>query len=120
MWTPSIRTKHAPGHSLHISDSKAAATWPRKYTKAITLRLTLFLPPNHGFGESFRGSGQAARMNFQSNASLEPARRLAETLDQCLGAVHFRQPGLDIPQPRQIRLACLVAQGQLGVLQFPK
>ena len=62
----------------------------------------------------------AIRMIFQSNAALEPAGKLAKTLDQGLGAVHFRHPRLDVPQPGEIRLACLIAQGSLRILQFSK
>ena len=62
----------------------------------------------------------AIRMIFQSNAALEPAGKLAKTLDQGLGAIDFRHPGLDVTQPRQIRLARLLAQRQFGILQFSK
>ena len=62
----------------------------------------------------------AVRMIFQSNAALEPAGKLAETLNQGLGAVHLSHSRLDIPQPGQIRLACLIAQGSLRIFQFPK
>ena len=58
----------------------------------------------------------AVRMIFQSNAALEPAGKLTEALDQGLGAVHFGHPRLDVPQPSQIGLAGLVAQGCLGIL----
>jgi hypothetical protein len=62
----------------------------------------------------------AFRSIFLSDASLEPARLFPKTLDQGLCAVGFCHPGLDIPQPRQIRLAGIIAQSQLGILQFPK
>jgi hypothetical protein len=39
---------------------------------AVKLRLTLFLQPNHRFGESFRGSG-GRRPHDCSHAALEPA-----------------------------------------------
>ena len=32
--------------------------------QAVKLRLTLFLQPNHGFGESFRGSGRSRPQHF--------------------------------------------------------
>ena len=73
-----------------------------------------------GLASHFAVPDPAVRSIFQSEAPLEPARRLAEPLDQGLGAVDFRKPGLDVAQPRQIGLACLSAQGQLGILQFPK
>ncbi len=62
----------------------------------------------------------AIRMIFQSNAALEPAGKLAKALDQGLGTVHFGHPRLDVPQPGEIRLACLIAQGRLRISQFPK
>ena len=54
------------------------------------------------------------------DAALEPARKLAKTLDQGLGAVGFRHPGLYVAQPGKVRFAGILAQSQLGVLQFPK
>jgi hypothetical protein len=89
--------------------------------KALNSRLTLFLQPNHGFGESFRGSGQGHPQHFfQSNAALEPAGRLPKALDQGLGAIYFGHPRLDVAQPGETSLACLLAQGRLRILQFPK
>ncbi|KAH1685173.1 hypothetical protein KXX24_008069 [Aspergillus fumigatus] len=58
-------------------------------------------------------------MILSSHALLEPARQLAKTLDQGLGAVDFGHPGLDVAEPSEIGLARLLAQGKLGVLQFP-
>ena len=60
------------------------------------------------------------RMIFQSNAALEPAGKLTKTLDQGLGAINFGHPRLDVPQPGEIRLAGLIAQGRLRIFQFPK
>ena len=91
---------------------------------AIKFRLTLFLQPNHGFGESFHGSGTSRPHEFLGavalDAALEPARKLAKTLNQGLGAVGFCHSGLEIAQPSQICLTRLLAQGELGILQFPK
>lgn len=95
---------------------------------AVKFRLTLFLQPNHGFGESFNGLGRRRPALFSVpsgrisalNTALEPARQLAETLDQGLGAVGFRHPGLDVLQPGQIGLAGLLGQGLLSVLHLPK
>src|SRR3981189_2894308 len=42
---------------------------------AIKFRLTLFLQPNHGFGESFNGSGHGRPHDFLSDAFSEPARK---------------------------------------------
>jgi hypothetical protein len=56
---PDTRTERAPVYSRsRLSIVKPAARLEsRKCLKAIKLRLTLFLPPNPGFGESFCGSG---------------------------------------------------------------
>ena len=73
-----------------------------------------------GLASLFAVPAWPVRMNSYSNAPVEPARRLAEPLDQGLGAVHFRQAGFDVAQPGVIRLARHLAQSQLGILQFPK
>ena len=95
--------------------------------KAIKRCLTLFLPPNHGFGESFHGSGRNRPHEFPDNvaaealnAALKPPRKLSEPLDQGFGTVRLGHPSLDVAQPCQIGLAWIIPQGQLGVLQFPK
>lgn len=73
-----------------------------------------------GLASHFAVPAAAVRMIFVSDALLETPGRLAETLDQGLGAVHFRDPALHVAQPRHIRLAGLLAQSQLGIFQFPK
>ena len=59
--------------------------------KALKLRLTLFLQPNHGFGESFNGSGHSRPHHFLAAGKLailpKTARKLAKTLDQGIGTV---------------------------------
>jgi hypothetical protein len=65
------------------------------------------------------GAGTSNRRRW-SDATLEPAGRFAEPLDDGLGALHLGQPGLDVAQPCQIGLASLFTQGQLGIFQFPK
>ena len=54
------------------------------------------------------------------DTALEPARKLAKTLNQGFGAVDGLDPGLDIPEPGQVCLARLLTQGQLRILQFSK
>lgn len=177
MAVPDTRTERVPVYSRsRLSKIKPAARLKsRKCLKAIKLRLTLFLQPNHGFGESFCGSstgsadllsdpsksrafssrhqikirtgikgllvppnshtGKGGRRDnirmseawalvrpqfFFSNRALEPAGRFAKSLDHGLGAIHLRQPGLDVAQPRHVGFAGLLAQGQFGILQFPK
>ena len=73
-----------------------------------------------GLASLFTVPAPAVRIKISSHAALEPARRFAKTLDQGFGTVHFGQAGLDVAQPRQIGLAGLLSQSQLGVLQFPK
>src|SRR5215471_889044 len=89
------------------------------WLRAVKLRLTLFIAAKPWIWRVFSRFRTRPSAPF-SNASLEPARQLTEPLDQGLAAIHVRHPGLDIPQPRQIRLAGLLAQGQFSVLQFPK
>ena len=48
------------------------------------------------------------------------ARRSAEPLDQGLGAVEDRQPGLHVLQPGIVGLGRLTSQRLLGVLKLPK
>ena len=88
--------------------------------KAPKLRLTLFLQPNHGFGQSFHGPGRRRPHHSLSDAFAEPARQFAKTLNQGIGAVEGVQPGADILQPCQIGLGGLLAQGQFGILLLPK
>jgi hypothetical protein len=58
--------------------------------KAVKRCLTLFLPPNYGFGESFCGSGMRLPHKFPTSPiTLEPAGWFAKSLDDGLGAVHF-------------------------------
>jgi hypothetical protein len=45
----------------------------RKCSKPVKLRLTLFLQPNHGFGESFYSSGRSRPQYFLLHIALEPA-----------------------------------------------
>ena len=59
-------------------------------------------------------------MILSSHALLEPARQLAKTLDQGLGAIDLGQPSLHVTKPRHIGLAGILPQGQLGVLQLSK
>src|SRR6185503_10394348 len=91
------------------------------YRWTIKLRLTLFLPPNQGFGESFSGHGRRRPHHFSISHTLpEPARKLAKTLDQGFRAVERLQPGAHVLQPCQIGLTGFVAQRQLGILLLPK
>ena len=73
-----------------------------------------------GLASLFAGLASAVRSIFSSDALPEPARKFAKTLDQGLGAVQRLQPGAHVLQPRQIGLAGLLAQSQLGILLFPK
>ena len=73
-----------------------------------------------GLASPFAGVADAVRMILSSDAALEPARKLTKTLDQGLGAVGFCHSRLDVPEPRHVCLARVLAQGLLGVLQFPK
>jgi hypothetical protein len=57
-------------------DRSPAVASLRKCLKAIKRRLTLFLPPNHGFGESFCGSDQDSPHKFSAHA--EPFSAQAE------------------------------------------
>ena len=69
----------------------------------------------------FAGPAAAIRINFFiSHAFLEPARKLAKTLDLGLGAVELLQPSVDVLQPRHVGVAGFLTQGQLGVLLLPK
>ena len=89
----------------------------------LKLRLTLFLQPNHGFGESFSVPPVVSpprTIKTSSHTLLEPAGQLAEAFNQRFDPVHLGHPGLDVLEPAQIGVARLVAQCQLGVLQLPK
>ena len=68
----------------------------------------------------FAGPAAAVRIIFYQTLVAEPARQFAKTLNQGLGSVDLLQPGRDIAQPCQIGLAGLLAEGQFGILQFPK
>ena len=74
-----------------------------------------------GLASLLTGAAAAVRIIFSSDAAAPgPARKLPKTLDQGLGSVQRLQPGADVLQPCQIGLARLLAQGQLGILLFPK
>src|SRR6185369_9364249 len=91
------------------------------YRWTIKLRLTLFLPPNQGFGESFCGQGRRRPHHFFISYALpEPARKLAETLDQGFRAVERLQSRTHVLQPCQIGLTGFVAQRQFGIFLLPK
>ena len=58
------------------------------------------------------GAAAAVRIILLSDAFAEPARQLAKTLNQGIGAVEEVQPGTHILQPCQIGLVGLLAQRQ--------
>jgi hypothetical protein len=64
-----IRANYYLTHFLRLTGFRLAG----KCYGAVKLRLTLFLQPNHGFGESFRGSGGRRPHDYSSHAALEPA-----------------------------------------------
>jgi hypothetical protein len=124
----------------HFRNGLPVSTSPENATGGVKFRLTLFLQPNHGFGESFyvprpngphhflikrsAGTGPTARQSPRSGPRFRPGT----------------QPRLDVAQPRQIGLAgflarslsrflvsflarfsvSFLAQGRFRVLQFPK
>ena len=73
-----------------------------------------------GLASLFAVPGAPIRSIFLSNGLPGTARGVAKTLDQGLGAVHFRKPGLNIAEPGIVGLAGYFAQSLFGILQFPK
>ena len=73
-----------------------------------------------GLASLFTVPAAAVRIILRSNAPMEPAGQFAKTLDLGLGTIKGFQPGAHVLQPHHIGLNGLLAQGQFGVLLFPK